>query len=147
MSVRDVPRAEWAQVIEEFSRAHRGWRASLVTVRGSDTVSHTGWYPLGSVAGVWSGRRATSIRIGFQGGPTVCIGAPRTLGVDRREDGAERALEIDAAGGTFVRLAFRATARLEEMDGLAPAELVDPCDSFRSPGPDGAVSANANDTG
>ena len=146
MSVRDVPRAEWVRVLEQFSRAHRGWRASLVTVRqGSEEVSHTGWYPLASVAAARSGRRATAIRIRFQGGPTVCIGAPRALGVDTREDGAERALEIDAAGGTFVRLAFRATARLEEVDGLAPVELAEPRESLRSPGPYGAVSANAND--
>jgi hypothetical protein len=63
------------------------------------------------------------------------------LGVDAREDGAERALEIDAAEGTFVRLAFRATARPEELDGMAPAELAD--DLARAPGhnaPQRAVS-------
>jgi hypothetical protein len=72
-----------------------------------------------------SGTRAAAIRVTFQGGPTVCVKAPRTLGVDTREDGAERALEIDAAEGTFVRLVFRATALPEEVDGMAPAELAD----------------------
>lgn len=65
---------------------------------------------------------SSCVRVGFQGGPTVLVEAPRTLGVDRRDDGAERALEIDAAAG-FVRIAFRATALPEELDGIAPAEL------------------------
>jgi hypothetical protein len=72
-----------------------------------------------------TGTRATAIRVTLQGGPTVYVTAPRTLGVDTREDGAERALELDAAGGTFVRLVFRATALPTELDGMAPAELAD----------------------
>jgi len=124
MSVHDVPRARWAGVLEQFSRAHRGWRASVACVRpGPELASHTGWYPLASVTVVPSGTRAAAIRVTFQGGPTVCVTAPRTLGIDTREDGAERALEIDAAEGTFVRLVFRATALPEEVDGMAPAEL------------------------
>lgn len=127
MSVHDVPRARWAGMLEQFSRAHRGWLARVGCVRpGPELASHTGWYPLESVTVARTGTRAAAIRVTFQGGPTVCVTAPRMLGVDTREDGAERALEIDAAEGTFVRLVFRATALPEEVDGIAPAELVEP---------------------
>lgn len=123
MAVHHLLRARWASTLEQFSRAHRGWLGSLVTVGpGPDLVSHTGWYPLDSVTVARTGPRATFIRIDFQRGPTVCVKAPRSLGVDSRSDGAERALEIEGAGGVFVRLTFRATARLEEVDGMAPAE-------------------------
>lgn len=130
MSVHDVRRARWAAVLEQFSRTHHGWLASLVRVyHGSTLAYHTGWYPLAFVTAEEGPTGATTIRIGFQGGPTVTVGAPRALGIDTRADGAERALEIEAARGDFVRLAFRATARPEEMNGVAPAEVAEPFES------------------
>ena len=123
MSVDDVPRRRWADVLEEFSRGHRGWLASVVTVDpGPKLVSHTELRPLESVTVAQTG----GVRVGFQGGPTVFVEAPCTLGVDRTDDGAERALEIDTADAEFVRVTFRATALPEELDGIAPAELVAP---------------------
>jgi len=127
MSVHDVPRARWAGVLEQFSRAHRGWRANVACVRpGPELAFRTGWYPLESVTIARAGMRAPEIFVNFQGAPATCVRAPRTLRVDTREDGAEWALEIDGAGGEFVRLAFRATALPDELDGMAPAELVEP---------------------
>ena len=127
MSVHDVPRSRWADVLEQFSRGHRGWLVRLVTVRsGAELASCTDWHPLESVTPALTGGRTTAICVKLQGGPTVSVSAPRTLGVDRRDDGAERALEIDAAEREFVRIVFRATALPEEVDGIAPAELVEP---------------------
>ena len=123
MGVQDVPHGRWVEVLEEFSRGHRGWLASVVTVgSGPDLLSHTELRPLESVTVAQSGAHPTAVRVRFQGGSTALIKAPRTLGVDRSDDGAERALEIDAADATFVRIAFRATALPEELDGIAPAE-------------------------
>jgi hypothetical protein len=123
MSVHDVPQWRWADALEEFSRGHRGWLASVVTVGpGPVLMSHIELRPLESVTVAPTG----GVRVGFQGGPTVLVEAPRTLRVDRTDDGAERALEIDTADAEFVRVAFRATALPEELDGIAPAELVAP---------------------
>jgi hypothetical protein len=58
----------------------------------------------------------TTICVNLHGGPTVSIRTPRSLGVDRREDGAERGLEIEAKGDEFVRIVFRATAQSEELE-------------------------------
>lgn len=125
MSVHDVPRWRWADALEEFSRGHRGWLASVVTVGPvPELMSHTELRPLEFVTLTQIDGRTTGVCVGFQGGPAVQVEAPRTLGVDRRVDGAERALEIDTAGGEFVRVTFRATALSEELDGIAPAELV-----------------------
>ena len=119
MSLHHVPRRSWADTLEEFSRAHCGWLASVATVGpGPALLSHTEVRPLESVTVTQDG----GVRVGFHGGPTVVVEAPRTLGVDRRDDGAERALEIEA-GAEFVRVMFRATALPEELDGIAPAEL------------------------
>jgi hypothetical protein len=40
------------------------------------------------------------------------------------DDGAERALEVETADGGFIRLAFRATALPEQLDGVAAGELM-----------------------
>jgi hypothetical protein len=121
MSIHDVPRWRWADALEEFSRVHRGWLASVVTVGpGPVLMSHSELRPLESVTVAQTG----GVHVGFQGGPTVLVEAPRTLGVDRREDGAERALEIETVDAEFVRVTFRATALPEELDGIAPAELI-----------------------
>ncbi len=122
MSIHDVPRWRWADALEEFSRGHRGWLASVVRwvlVRCCCPI------PAAS-AGIRNRPQTGSVRVGFQGGPTVLVEAPRTLGVDRRDDGAERSLEIDTAGAESVRLVFRETALPDALDGIAPAELVEP---------------------
>lgn len=124
MGVHDVPRGRWAGVLEQFSRAHRGWLTSVVRVgSGPEPLVGTDWHPLESVAARSTGMHVTTICVNLQGGPTVLVRNPRSLGVDRREDGAERGLEIEAARGEFVRIVFRATARPEELDGIAAAEM------------------------
>ena len=123
MSLHDVPRRRWVDALEDFSRRHRGWLASVVTVGpGPELVSHTELRPLESVTVTQTGGHPPVVRVAFRGGPAILINAPRALGVDRREDGADRALEIDQ-GADFVRIAFRASALPEELDGIAPAEL------------------------
>lgn len=114
-------------MVEQFSRAHRGWLTRVVRVSpGPEFVSDTDWHLLDSLTVIRTGTYAAAICVNLQGVPTVSVRAPRTLGVDRREDGAERGLEIDAAGGEFVRIVFRASARPEEVDAIAPAELREP---------------------
>lgn len=125
MSVRVVAPDAWSAELDHFSRAHRGWLARVEKVPPSlDPVSYSGWCPLQRVRGT-RGAHAPAIRIELTGVPSVDVDAPRALRVDTREDGAERALEIEAAGGEFVRLVFRVTALPEEVDGTAPAELID----------------------
>ena len=45
------------------------------------------------------------------------------LRIQQTETGAVQALEIETLDGRFIRLAFRATALPEQLDGLAPGEL------------------------
>jgi len=124
MSVHDVPRARWTAALEQFSHLHRGWLTRVTRVGdGPELLSTTEWLPLQSVAAVVDGTYVSAICVHVQHGATVCVAAPRALAVDRRENGLDRALEIDGAGGEFVRVVFRTTARPEELDGLTPAEI------------------------
>ena len=125
MSIYVVPPIAWGNVLDAFSRLHRGW---LADVRGAQPeaapVRPRTWRPLAAIA-LTSPPDPPAIRIEFIDGAKVSINAPRELRLDAREDGAERALEIDRAAGERVRLVFRATALPEELDGIARAEAVD----------------------
>lgn len=127
MSVHDVPRGKWASILDHFSRTHRGWLAQVTRIGpGPEVLLAIESRPLQSIAAVVDGLHVTAICIHVRDGPLVCVGSPRALAVDRLDDGTPRGLEIDGAGGEFVRVSFRATARPEELDGLAPAELEAP---------------------
>ncbi len=124
MSVHDVPRSKWAGVLDQFSRTHRGWLTQVTRIGpGPELLSTTELLPLQSIVSVVDGTHVMATCVHVRDGPTVCVGAPRALAVDRLENGTVRGLEIDGADGEFVRVTFRATARPEELDGLAPAEL------------------------
>jgi hypothetical protein len=62
------------------------------------------------------------VRLTFSNGVSLCAPRPRRVCVQRTVEGAEYALEIETADGAFIRLAFRATALPEEVDGVAPGE-------------------------
>lgn len=54
---------------------------------------------------------------------SLYVDRPCVLRTQQTDDGLIQALEIETATDDFVRLAFRATARPEQLDGLAPREL------------------------
>ena len=61
------------------------------------------------------------LRLTFVNGVSLSAVRPCVVRV-QTDDGAERALEIETADDGFIRLAFRATALPEQLDGLAPSE-------------------------
>jgi hypothetical protein len=120
MSIYVVPQIAWANVLDAFSRLHRGW---LADVQGAapDTapVRPPAWRPLATVA-LTSPPDAPGIRIDFADGASVNVNSLRELRLESRHDGAERALDIDCAAGEHVRLVFRATALPEDRDHGTP---------------------------
>jgi hypothetical protein len=110
MSIYVVPPIAWGNVLDAFSRLHRGW---LADVRDAEheaaPLRPPTWRPLASVA-LTSPAGAPSIRIDFTDGTSVNVTSARELRLESRDDGAERALEIDRATGSQVRLVFRGTA-------------------------------------
>jgi hypothetical protein len=110
MSIYVVPQIAWGHVLAAFSRLHRGW---LADVRDAEheaaSLRPPTWRPLAAVT-LTSPTGAPSIRIDFTDGASVNVPNPRELRLESRDDGAERALEIDRATGTQVRLVLRGTA-------------------------------------
>jgi hypothetical protein len=58
----------------------------------------------------------------LNGAPSLCARRPCALRIQQTDAGAVQALEIETLEGQFVRLAFRAVALPEQLDGLAPGE-------------------------
>ena len=122
VTMRDVPPAEWRTFLERFSREHRAWLATTHCIGPAAPVTRIRSKALESVA---LQRRALEhvVRLTFSGGQSLHARRPRAIRVERMESGAERALEIETADDTLVRLAFRATALPQHLDGVAPGEV------------------------
>jgi hypothetical protein len=113
MSVREIPVAQWDPFLDEFSRAHRAWLASIERAApGAPPRVEVGECPLRSI----EADAVRGIEISFRHG-AVRVEAPKTLRVDD-----EGGLEIEDWSGERVRLRFRVTEPPGALDGLAPLE-------------------------
>ena len=128
MSLRDVPRGEWASTLESFGREHRAWLATVEHV-GSDGRRDV-WLPERALAGVFaegeSGGMTVRIDLAPDSSPqstSVRVDDPIAVRLDRERDGSSSALEIEDRDGGQTRVRFRVQPPLDMLDGVAPAEL------------------------
>jgi hypothetical protein len=127
MRVREIPRGEWRAFLDQFSRDHRAWLASVDRF-GHDTARRVAVIerPLGAVTASQTGR-GVNIEIAFQqdshAGDTVRIEDPAALRVDETEQGTARSLEIEDEHGERTRIVLRVAAPPGLLDGVAPGEL------------------------
>jgi hypothetical protein len=110
MALRDVPREQWVSLLEEFSRRHRTWLAT-VTQRG-DAIgrSDATQAPLGAVTTTVEGRNVSAIEIAFAGDGHIPLRVehPRIVRV-QTDEGAESRLEIVDDEGVATRVRFSQT--------------------------------------
>jgi hypothetical protein len=120
--VRDVSPCEWRSFLDRFGRAHRAWLATVHGVEHGVPVTSVSSVAIESVALETRGVDHI-LRLTFANHISVC--APRLSAVRVQEDdhGAEWALEVDTVDGAFIRIAFRATALPEQLDGMARGEV------------------------
>ena len=99
MSVREIPEIEWPTFLEEFSRQHRAWLATVDSCRPGTSGLRTEQRPLESVTPDLAARRVVGIRIQFQqdsqAETAVRVDAPARLRVEETDEGHARSLEID----------------------------------------------------
>jgi hypothetical protein len=114
-----VPAVEWCGFLKRFSGRHRGW---LATVHGFGRDVPLTRVPSEALESVALERRDPDhvVRVIFANGISLCAPRPRAVRVQKIAEGAETALEVETAAGAFIRLAFRATALPDQLDGLAP---------------------------
>jgi hypothetical protein len=118
---QEVPSAEWGSFLEQFGRAHRAWLATMHWVSGHGNVTSAGPVALESIS-LDDRPSGGTVRLCFLDRPALRVQRPRAVRIEQSDRGAERALEIETAAHGVLRLAFRATALPEELDGLAPGE-------------------------
>lgn len=128
MILREIPPAEWSAFLEQFSRGHRAWLATVDRV-GPDAARHVEILerPLRSVMADVAGPAVVGIEIRFHADAparaAVTVDAPRAVRVEETGDGAVRLLEIENGSGERTRIRFRVPPRQDLLDGVAPGEL------------------------
>jgi hypothetical protein len=123
VTIRDVPACEWRPFLARFSRAHRAWLTTLHGLERGAPVTSVPSVAIESVALESRGPEHV-VRVRFVNGISLCVPRPSAVRVQEADDGAEWALEVDTADGAFMRMAFRATVLPEQLDGVAPGEVM-----------------------
>ena len=123
MQTVEIPREAWAQRLNEFTAIHEGWLVSLdvlgSTIGGAQSEIRD--LPLLSVATDSADHEdAIAISAGRSAHEHIThrVYAPTRVQLERREDGADVALQIESADGTRTILRFRAAALPETVDGV-----------------------------
>jgi uncharacterized protein DUF5335 len=119
MSTQTIPRPHWQQFLDEFSRAHQGWLITLEAVgpRALPSILMHDVPLLGVTEEHDDLVIATSVDSSHTDKIVEKVVAVR---VDRSDDGADRALELETADRHLLRLRFRSVMRAELVDGMSP---------------------------
>lgn len=128
MRTQQVPRAEWEQFFDAFTRRHEGWLATVRVVdRRLGAQVEARDLPL---EGIVPGRKkgaSLSILLGKRPDANVehAVERPEQVWVELTDRGVEAALEIVGADGRRTILEFRTAVPAEELDGLVREPAVD----------------------
>ena len=122
MRTVEIPREAWVQRLNEFTSIHAGWLVSL-DVLGSDLGAQheIDNLPLLCVGADRTDHdRTIEVSVGRSGEHlTHMIAGATRIYIERTDDGADAALQVESADGTKTILRFRATALPETVDGIA----------------------------
>ena len=127
MNVRDIPRAQWPAFLDQFSRTHRAWLATIDADASPADGHNANAHPLRSITPFVYNDRVVHIDIRFQDdlqtNKPLRITAPGTVRVDETREGIAQSLEIIDSHGISTRLGFRVAPQAEMLDGTARGEL------------------------
>jgi len=127
MNSRNIPRAQWPAFLDQFSRMHRAWLATIDSGASAADRQNAVAHPLRSVTPFVYNDLVVHIDIRFQDDDQsrdpLRITAPGTVRVDETAQGIAQTLEIIDSQGVATRLRFRAALTADMLDGVAPGEL------------------------
>jgi hypothetical protein len=127
MNSRDIPRVQWPAFLDQFSRTHRAWLATIDSGASAADLQTAVAHPLRSVTPFVYNDLVVHIDIRFQDDDRnrdpLRITAPGTVRVDETTQGIAQTLEIIDSQGVATRLRFRAAPTADMLDGVAPGEL------------------------
>jgi hypothetical protein len=123
MPTREIPRDEWKEFCDRFSREHEGWLATVEVLDESVGAQiEAEDLPLEGISADPKGSVGKAIEIFLKAEPnrtlTHFVSDPTHLWVLSTDEGAERALEVEAPAGKTI-LRFRSAMRADMVDGIA----------------------------
>jgi hypothetical protein len=119
MQTISIPRRDWGSRLDEWSRMHEGWLASLaIMARPNGELREFRQMPLVGVSAEPSGRITIAVAEATGDHLTHTIYSPAQVLLEITEEGAHAALEIDSADGRKAILRFKRTALPETVDGV-----------------------------
>lgn len=121
---RDLAPSEWKEFLEDFSRTHRAWLATIDTVSyGRPARVRIIQRRLRSLVPDMCGDRVMGLEIRFQEKShfesAVQITAPVTVRVDETPEGDARGLEIVDETGSRTRIRLQTVPSGDVLDGMA----------------------------
>ena len=122
MPTQAIPREQWKNFFDSFSRQHEGWLATLevfATDLGAQEEARE--LPLSGIS-LSSAKNEDSIALSLGKEPedhiTHIIQKPEQVWVERTSEGVNTALEIESKDQTKTLLRFRSPALPELVDGV-----------------------------
>jgi hypothetical protein len=123
MLLEKIPKEDWLQFCDMFSRQHEGWRGRVELV-DDDHTEFLGREELplvGVTADVKTKKGPIAIILANNADHiTHLVPEPITLIRRQTDDGADEGLAIESANGSTTLLRFRAAAVPETLDGVLP---------------------------
>jgi len=126
MPCRDIPRDQWREELESFSRSHEGWMVQVM-VAEPDRPPHAEALnvPLQGVIATRGPGSAVSVMVGGRRTPHLTHEVRNAVKIDIEETdtGTTSALHVRAGDGSTTTVTFRSRMPAEEVDGLYPRRL------------------------
>ena len=123
MKTKQIPRTEWAEFFDSFSRQHEAWRITLEVFGPEigDQIEESELPFEGITAELTDAGDKIEIMIGAKPDDhiTHTISAPSQVALEQTDEGADVALAIKAADGTTTLLRFRSAMLPELVDAVA----------------------------
>ncbi len=126
--MREVPREEWVEYLNSFSRRHEGWLVT-VEVLGAAIGAQVEAEEM-VLEGVTAdlkegGEDVISVILGKKstGRVTHNITSPTHVRIEQTEDGSDMTLQIESGGGVTTLVRFRSPILPEMVDGVVSEEL------------------------
>jgi hypothetical protein len=123
MSTQEIPRDQWKNFLDRFSRQHEGWLATL-EILGADigAQQEARDLPLEGISASSKDDESRTIAISLGKTPedhvTHAITEPNRVWLEETPEGAAAALEIESADEVKTLLRFRSPMPAEMVDGV-----------------------------
>ncbi len=128
MPAREIPRSQWREFFDNFSRQHQGWLTTIEVAGGelSEDQLEATELPFQGISADSKGSDPDAIEVTVGGDETdeithIVHNAARVV-FEQTASGGHEGLDIESASGEKTSLRFRFAGEPEELDEVAEGE-------------------------